>query len=632
MERKILHYGTRDYDLVHCFDYSEYSIDTETSSLRQDELEITGISICNDRQNLYIPIKDENRESILNDFCVYLGLKGQKVIMHNIVFDMRVFHKYGIYFDECKIFDTMIASHLINENDKHGLKHLTRTILGREVEEFNITLSHYCEEFYQYALDDSLNTWLLYKHFLPLIIQNNKLAKLFFKIEMPFQQVLLEMAIEGVLINTELLSEQQVILQEEIQRLEIQLLDELGVRYSKQLDFVNGMTIVSNVNFNSPKQLIEMFDKFNLEITERTPSGNPSVGKNTLKKHKKHPFVKLLQKYKDCVKLYNGFVSEDGQIVTNLQSDGRVRPNFMDCGTATGRMSCSAPNLQQLPNNRDDMPVKVREVFKAPDGYKMFSCDYSGQEVFTMAHISRDPNLIKMLTLGQDQHMTNANAVFNLGLSDEQLIKGTPEYESIEEKYYGYRKKGKIFSFGVPYGMGAHKFSNDFSVSEDEAQGMIDNLAKKFPRLFECIEETHRLVDKDFQVQSLAGRIRHFGEDYSLVKLKNKDLSKYDDKIIILMKQGAAHRQSFNFLIQGLCADMIRAGMINAWFRAKSYPEWGLKTIMQVHDEAVYIVKEEYVKEATFLVEKAFEDATKNFIIPLKADIEIGTNYGDSKK
>jgi len=514
----------------------------------------------------------------------------------------------------------------------HGLKFLTKFILGREVEEYDESLSHYSEKFYQYALDDSYNTWLLYQDSLPQILADSGLSRLMFKIEMPFQFVLLEMAIEGVLIDVPLLKEQQEILQREILNLETQLLDYLNKPYTMQQSLTGDMTVVSGTNFNSPKQLIEMFNDLGLEITETTPKGNPSVGKFTLKKHSDNEFVKILQQYKDYTKLHNGFVCDKGQIVTNLENDGKVRPNFRDIGTATGRMSCNSPNLQQLPNNKKGSAVRVREVFRAPDGYKMFSCDYSSQEVFTMAHISKDPDLIRMLENKQDQHLTNANAVFKLGIPEELLSANHPDFEATKEKYSKDRKKGKIFSFGVPYGMGAHKFSNDFNVSEEEAQGMIDNLAEKFPRLFECIKETHDLVDKDYQVKSLAGRIRHFGEDFSKVKLKNKDLSRYTPEVIRLMKQGAAHRQSFNFLIQGLCADMIRAGMVNVWVRAKKHPEWGLKTVMQVHDEAVMIVKEEHVKEATKMVKQAYEDVTKKFVLPLSADIEIGENYGNSKK
>lgn len=606
----------------------EVAFDTETTSLKYTELEVTGVSFCDGEHNYYVPIKPENRDW-MHAIGMYIR-SVKKVIAHNWVYDAKVMYKYGIDLTKTKKFDTMIAHHLLDENSLHGLKHLTRTILNREVEEYDETLSHYSEEFYQYALDDSLNTWLLYKEFLPKIFSQG-LEKLMFKIEMPFQNCLLEMAIEGVTIDTGLLLSQQKDVENKILGLSIDLHDHLGARHSMQMSLVGEPTFIGSINFNSTHQLIDIFNKLGLEITEKTPSGNPSVGKATMSKHKKHPFVKILQEYKDYFKLYRAFIGPEGQIVKNMEEDGKVRPNFRDTGTKTGRMSCNSPNLQQLPNNKDNLVIKPRELFCAPEGYKMFSCDYSGQEVYTMAHLSKDPDLINMLVRGQDQHLINANAVFKLGIPEDMLEETHPDFKETKKKYAGYRKKGKVFSFGVPYGMGTHKCSRDFGVTEDEAEEMMNNLKGKFPRLFEAIDETHKECDANFQVKSLAGRVRHFGEDYKDVKLKNKNLSTYKPEIITLMRQGAAHRQSFNFKIQGLCADMIRAAMINVWSRKRKNPEWGLKTIMQVHDEANFIVKEEYVEEATAMVKKAFEDVTIKFIVPLTADIIVGSNYGNAK-
>lgn len=633
MNREILIWGNKAKEHLNSFNWEEIAFDTETSDLKQDRLEITGMSLCNETENYYVPVFPRFRKTIMEYFKDKFSLV-KKLIAHNIVFDLRVISKYNIKINpaKTKIFDTMIAHHLIDENSKHGLKHLTRTILNREVEDYDENLSHYCEEFYQYALDDSYNTWLLYEEFLPQL-KEQQLEHLFFKIEMPFQFVLLEMALEGVSIDRDLLEKQQDILQDEIFSLHKKLHEQLGLRHSVQMTFENGNAkpfIVSEHNFNSSQQLVKMFETLELEITDFTPSGKPSAGKATMSKHKKHPFVKVLQTYKDYNKLYNGFISQEGQVFKNLQYDGKVRPNFMNTGTKTGRLSCSSPNLQQLPNTKEGFAVRPRDVFCAPEGYKMFSCDYSGQEVYTMAHLSKDEDLIKMLLRGQDQHLVNANAVFKLGIPEEKLEASHPEHEQIKKDYGLYRKKGKIFSFGVPYGMGSHKCSRDFNVSEEEAEEMMNNLKGKFPKLFEAIDQTHQECNENFMVRSLAGRIRHFGTDFEKVRLKNKNLENYTPEIITLMKQGAAHRQSFNFKIQGLCADMIRAAMVNVYIR-NNKPEWDLKAIMQVHDEAVYIVKEEYVDEATTMVKKAFEDVTKKFIVPLKADIEIGENYGNAK-
>jgi len=587
--------------------------DTETTSLKQDELEITGLSLCDGKYNYYIPIRPENRKTRMNIFK-QLFSRTKRLIGHNLVFDLRVLNKYDIKFSpKTKLFDTMIVAHLINENDKKGLKHLTRTILNREVKDYDEKLSHYSKEFYNYGLDDSYNTWLLYEHYLPLL-KEEKLDKLFFKIEMPFQWVLLEMALEGVLIDKKLLKEQQEKLKTEIQNLEIELLEHLGERYTKQLDFNNGITIISNINFNSSKQLIDIFNKLGLEITEKTPSGAPSIGVKTINKHLKNPFVEKLYKYKIANKLYNGFVSDEGQIISNLQKDGRVRPNFIDVGTKTGRLACVKPNLQQLPKPKDYAPVNVREVFVAPKGYKMFSCDYSGQEVAVMAQQSKDPTLVKALNNGYDMHLAVANTFYNLEIPEEYLSKKHPKYKEYKKKYSKLRSQAKTITFGLAYGKGAYGFAKDFNVSEEEAQTMVDNYFKGMGKLKEAINKAHQEVEETGTVTHMAGRKRHFN--------LTKDSEFYEVE--------RAKRQSFNFLIQGFSADMIRAAAINVQRRNKN-KEWDLKPIMTIHDEFNYIVKEEYAKEAAIMVKQAFEDVAKTWVVPVTADVEIGENYGNAK-
>ena len=591
----------------------EVAFDTETTSLVYTELKLTGVSLCDGAYNIYIPIGLEGDDSIkIHAIGMYLK-SVKKLIAHNWLFDAKVFYKYGIDLLSIKRFDTMIAHHLLDENSKHGLKYLTKTILEREVSDYDETLSHYDHKFYEYALDDSLNTWLLYKDLLPKIF-NQKLEYLMFKVEMPFQNVLLEMLIEGVEIDTTLLDAQKSVLKQEIFTLNKLLLDELDERYSLQMSLGESEPVlVSNINFNSPKQLIEIFEKLNIPITEKTPTGNPSVGVKTISKNIQHPFVNILNKYKIASKLYNGFVSEDGQIYKNLEKDGKVRPSFRDTGTKTGRLSCNSPNLQQLPKPKEYAPVNVREVFKAPEGYKMFSCDYSGQEVAVMAQQSKDPTLVKSLNNGYDMHLAVANTFYNLGIPEEALSKKHTDYEEYKRKYNKERSQAKTITFGLAYGKGAYGFSKDFGVSEEEAQQMVDDYFAGMSKLKEAISKAHEEVEAKGTVTSMAGRKRHF------------DIEK--DNPYALER---AKRQSFNFLIQGFSADMIRGAAINVYKR-NTNKEWGLKAVMTVHDEIVYICKEEYIDEATRMVKKAFEDVCKRFVVPVNADIEVGNNYGDAK-
>jgi DNA polymerase-1 len=176
------------------------------------------------------------------------------------------------------------------------------------------------------------------------------------------------------------------------------------------------------------------------------------------------------------------------------------------------------------------------------------------------------------------------------------------------------RSRAKTITFGLAYGKGAYGFAKDFGIEEDEAQELVDNYFRGMSKLKEAIAKAHKEVEETGKVTSMAGRVRHFNIDK-------------DTEFWIVEK---AKRQSFNFQIQGFSADMIRAASINV-MRRNIHPEWGLKAVMTIHDEFVYICKEDYIKESTYLVKRAFEDVCKNFVVPVNADVEIGTNYGNSK-
>lgn len=625
VERVVFDGSYRLKDLLERVNWGEVAFDTETTDLKQDRLEITGLSICDGNLNIYIPIKDEFREPYMNIIKYYFNCKLKKTIAHNIVFDMRVMSKYGVIWKNQKLFCSLVAHHLLDETSPHGLKYLTRNILGREVNDYDDKLSHYSKEFYQYALDDSYNTWLLYQHFLPQLL-GTKLERLFFNIEMPFQFVLLEMALEGVTIDVkELHSMTEKVLEAE-QEFTTQLLDFTNTKYNIQLPiFPNDpIKILSPVNFNSPKQLNDyLFNKVGLKpCGQKTKTGSDKTGKELIEFYKtgknedgttaySHPFIPIYSKFKIASKIYSMYK----KMPDFIESDGKIRPSFKDTGTRTGRLSCSEPNLQQLPKVKADFPVKVRKVFVAPPGYKMFSCDYSGQEVAVMAQQSKDPTLVKSLNNGYDMHLAVANSFYKLGIPEEALSKDNSEYDKYLEMYKKERSQAKTITFGLAYGKGAYGFAQDFGVSEEEAQEMVDNYFKGMDKLKESINEAHEEVEKYGVVTHMYGRTRHFNLDEN-------------SEWWVVEK---AKRQSFNFKIQGFSADMIRAASVNVHRRKDNMSHWDLKAVMSIHDEFVYIVREEYVDEAADFVKKSFEDICKNFCIPVNADVSIGDNYDEAK-
>lgn len=625
MNEEILYTIEQVKDFFDRFNAEEFTYDTETlpttshpkSALRYSEQLISGISFCDGDSACYIPLTDDTREEILNWLSEYIfdtpnKGKGKKIIAQNIPFDTAVVHKYGICYDRAKWFDTKVASHLLDENTPNGLKYMVEELLGREVAHFDPTMSHYCQEFYDYGLADAVNTWDIYQLQLPQLFEQ-ELDYLMFNIEMPFQRVLTEMRIQGVDIDLKMLGLQRAILKQDKINLEKQLYEAIGETSELVKDIYGDTISVSGkTNFNSSDQLAKiLFEDFGLEVVEETPTGKPKTGKITLDKYKEHPFVQVLSQYKGAEKLLSAFVKP---LPEHIEIDGKVRPDFNDTGTRTGRLSCRNPNLQQLadPKKAAYKKINFRENFVAPKGYKMFSADYSGQEIAVMAQLSKDPTLVKSLRNGYDMHLAIANQFYSLDIPEECLSKNHPQYDEYKSKFKVERGQAKTITFGLAYGKGAFGFSKDFGITEDEAQKIVDDYFAGMPLLKEAIDKAHEVVKKTGEVVSAVGRRRRF---------QPNEQGYYANSSL---------RQSFNFLIQGFSADMIRASAVNIWIRKHKHPEWGLKFIMTVHDELNFIVKDEYVDEASKFVKEVMQDTVK-FLVPVMSDIEIGTNYGDSK-
>ena len=554
--------------------------------------------MCDGTHACYIIIS-EGCESMVKTAIDFLETR-DLLIGHNIVYDLQVLYKYGMT-KEPELFCTMIAHHLLDENSRHGLKELAASVLGATTTKYDEIEDHSSAEFISYAINDAVWTWQLASLFRDQLLQED-LVPLFRDIEMPFQYVLRDMKVAGMLVDVDLLRTKRKELELHTDQLYKSLVQEAGVSGS--------------FNFNSSKQLGELlFTTLGLPIQDVTPSGAPSVGSAALVKLKSHPIVSKILEYKNLRKLLTSYFAENAQILSNIDPDNRVRPSFLDFGTKTGRLSCNSPNLQQLPKESKD-PVGTRSCFIVPKGYKMITCDYSGQEVAVAAQQSKDPTLVDALNKGQDMHLRIANQFYNLGIPDEALFKTHPDYDTYKDKYYNERNQAKVITFGLFYGKGAYGFAKDFDISEEEAQEIVDKYFEGMPQLKEAIEHAHDQVKAHGYVSSMSGRRRRFEQ------MTNRFGEKYYNNMSL--------RQSFNFLIQGYSADMIRMAMTAVRHVSKEYPQWDLKAIATVHDEAVYEVKEEYTDVAAQAIKKAFESVTE-FVVPIVADIGIGKDYGEAK-
>ncbi len=613
-----------------------FSWDTETSTTREDEnkyekaalrqdcLFITGISFCDGNNAFYAPInsvRNENNQPAiaLKDFIElmnkhFLNFKGVKNIAHNWVFDARVMYKHGIDMSESKNFDTMLAHYYINENEQHGLKYLTKTLLHKEVVEFNeVGQNHYTEEFYNYGIDDAVNTWELYKLLRPQL-KKEGVEWAFFNIEIPFQKAILEMNIKGFNINKNKVKEHSEKLKLLLTDKLIDLLDFLKEPYMLQTNLLgDDLEVVSKLNLNSPKQVIKLFERFNLEIIETTPTGGPSVGVKTLKTHKENPFVNKLIKYRKISKLYNAFYKPMPEYI---QKDGRIRSNINQARAATYRLSVSKPNLQQLSNVEDDEEIpNLRECYIASPGKKLVITDFRQQETRVMAQLSKDPTLIKIINDGGDVHMFSANLAFNLGIPEEYLYESHPKFEETKNKYKKERKKAKVFSFAIPYGAGAHNIAANFNISQDKAQEMLDNYFAGFTKLKKVIDDTHALVKKQGWVRCYGGVKRR--------------LPVSDDDFALTAK---SMRQSFNFLIQASSALMTKIACNKIYNYARKHPEMGINLLIPVHDELIVECDEAHATKLREVCLKAFSSSvTDKFVVPMPASSDIVDNYSEAK-
>jgi DNA polymerase I len=597
MERRVIKTVEEAEQFFHDFSWELYALDTETTSLNWSEQQVIGISVCDGNKTGYFTKPELFIERMGDPDC------HKVLIMHNATFDIKAMYKAGAYYGYVEIFDTMVAAHLLDEEGPKSLKDLAKLHLGKDVVKYDEAIKHgtNSKEFYEYAMNDAEWTYELAMLFRPML-EEQGLTKLFREIEMPFLQVLATMEMNGVMVDQEKITRVTKELQEKALHSEAQLYQILGVKYEMQYDLEGKMTVKGKYNFNSPVQIKEVLKSVGVVVE--------TTDKKELSKYRDVPFVAEFIRYKGIQKLLSAFFLP---LPSVIDSDGRVRPHFNDTGTVTGRLSCSNPNLQQLPKDDKSIGVSTRSCFIAPPGKKLVAVDYSQQELRIMTELSQDPALIKIIKNGGDLHLINANLVFNLGIPEEKLYENHPEYESIKKEYKKDRDKGKVFSFGIPYGMGPHKLSRDFNVSVTEAEQLLKTFFSGFPALERSIRDCHNQAERELFVTTNTGRRRRF---------RKNDWGKID---------GSSLRQSFNFLIQSYGADLIRLACIRLQMYADMHPYMGIKLIMTVHDEIVFEVNDDWADYAMTLSEKILEGCDSKMCVPLKAEASSGNDYSEAK-
>ena len=507
-----------------------------------------------------------------------------------------------------KIFDTLTASHLLNELlPENGLKYLTRTQLHREVTEYKDAIKYGTDslEFAKYATEDAINTYDLYKLQSPEI-EKQGLHHLAYDIEFPFQKALMWLAIHGIRADISAAKTMRYEVQHLFYTIENELLGIFGGKYVTSITPRSRVvSCTPSINFNSSQQVVPLIEGLGFPIYERSKKEKKKSwnkqSKNRLKG--KHYAIDLLIKLGKVEKILNGFLIPFERFVDD---DGRIRCSFHNTVCVTGRLSCSNPNIEQLPKNNDI--ANIRNLFVAESNNVLIVADYSGQEVRIMAQESGDTNLKNALRKGYDVHLATANEIHGLNISALGLTDKTPEHKIAKAKYTEQRDDCKCVVFGTAYGKSSYGFSKDFNCSEKEAQAFIDKFFAQYPGLKRAIEQTRQQVYKHGFVKNMSGRKRRFPDFHKLNKWGKE----------------RCYRQAFNFKIQSYGADVVKvaAGLIVL--------NPNLMLVNIVHDELVIETSKDYVEEGMKYIEECMVKALPIF---LKWDIDInyGTRYGECK-
>lgn len=587
------------------------SFDTETTSLKYLDLECIGFSLATGTEACYVRFYRQT-PSVVSDY--FRLLEGITLVMHNAVFDLKVLHKYG--FEPKKIFCTMVGMKLCDENrDHYNLKDLAIEILRvpinvvKRYEEVSINVDS--PEFADYATNDAIWTYQLYQYEMDILRREN-LVYLAEEIEMPFQFVLRDMEINGVFIDKEKLNVFKEQCKTILYNIEVDMLAIFHKSFYINTNLFGEVEHISPINFSSSAQLVQCIESLGMVVSERTkpstrfPQGQKSVGKATKARLKgQHPFIDLLIRKGKLQKMYDGFIAPADDFI---DSDGRIRPSYNM--VTTGRLSCSDPNLQQLPNpKKEKLEFNYREIFIPKPGNVLVKADYSGQELRNLAEVSHDKVMVDAFSRNFDLHLVTANRIFSLGLTNDSLTDGTPSHDKACSTYKAKRHQAKNgVNFPTVYGAFAQRIAADNHVSIPEAQRWLDEFDALYPQVKQWKQTVNQRLAKHGYVTTLMGRRRHFPFYNS---------SKKWDK-------AKMERQAANFEIQGFSADQMKIAAV----KIRQYQDdYRARTVLSVHDELVFEVPEERSKEFAERIKYTMENCVK-ISVPVLVEVSIVENYG----
>lgn len=575
----------------------EFVFDLETDSLDTFIARIAGIALSFENDKAYY-IAVNHPDSKLNEQYILASIKpifenhSIKKCAQNIKFDTLILRQHGIEVKNL-YFDTMIASFLINSSSsQHNLDNLAQEYLNYKmigIEEVigsgknqKLMTDLSANDVYTYACEDADITRKLMQILKP-ILKELELEELFYNIEMPLVQVLMEMEEQGVTLDTELLDNLSHKLENDINEYKKQIFDQADEEF----------------NLNSPAQLgTILFDKLQIhkELNMRTPkktkTGQYSTSEQILERYFRHPLPKTILEYRKLAKLKSTYVDALPSLIKD--KTGRVHTSYNQTIAATGRLSSVNPNLQNIPI-RTEIGREMRRAFKpAKKDTVILSADYSQIELRIMAHLSGDEKMRESFERDLDIHQATAAQIFNVEL---------------EEVTADQRRKAKEINFGIIYGMSKYGLSNRLELTVQEAESFIFEYFATYPKIQEFMQKTIQFASQNGYVVTMKNRRRYLPQ----ISSTNRQLREFGE------------RTSINTPIQGSAADLIKIAMINVH---NTINENGLKSkmILQVHDELVFEVPKNEIEEIKKLVKDKMESAMK-LSVPIKVDMETGENW-----
>jgi DNA polymerase-1 len=577
-----------------------YAVDTETTSIDYMQAELVGLSFSiSENDACYIPVAHDypgapdqlERDSVLAQLKPILEDTSAKKIGQHIKYDKNVLANYDITLRGV-LSDTMLASYVLNSvATRHNMDSLSLKYLAHNTIHFEdiagkgakqITFNQIAlEQAAPYAAEDADVTLRLHEALQLLLKDKGELLNVLNDIEVPLSSVLAKMEQNGVLIDSQLLSQQSQTLAARIMNLEKEVHELAGESF----------------NLGSTKQLQHiLFEKMSLPVVKKTPKGAPSTSEEVLQELAlEYELPKKIMEYRGLTKLKNTYTDKLPKMIHHRT--GRVHTSYHQAVTATGRLSSTDPNLQNIPI-RTSEGRQVRQAFIARPGYKVVAADYSQIELRIMAHLSKDKGLVSAFSAGKDIHSATAAEVFDVPL----------EEVSVNE-----RRSAKAINFGLIYGMSAFGLSKQLNIGRYDAQQYMDLYFERYPGVLSYMESTREGAKQTGYVSTVYGRRLYLPD----IKASNA------------MRRKGAERAAINAPMQGTAADIIKKAMIDVDAWINDINDEAILMIMQVHDELVFEIKEDYVDQYVAKIKSLMEKAVE-LDVPLIVDVGIGNNWDEA--